>query len=445
MLNTNLIRKKRDGGILDSDEWQFLINSYCTGDVTDAQMAAMAMAICINGLTPDEISSLTCEMLASGTRLPRVSDRPRVDKHSTGGLGDKVSLILAPLIACVGCDVPMISGRGLGRTGGTLDKLEAIEGYRASMSIDESSKILKEVGAFIIGADEQIAPADRRLYALRDVTATVESVGLITASILSKKLAASLDALVMDVKVGSGGFMHTRDDAKELAESLVRVGGQSGLPTHAILSDMDQPLGVEASAAIGNAIEVNEAMEVMKQSDASGGENPLLDLTVALSASAVMQAGVFEDLKTADEQLREKLASGHVMERFEQMIRAQGGRLSGPIPLEQRRDYFAETDGCVAKINCPAIGDAIIASGGGRRSGGETLNHRVGIQTHVRIGDVVEKGQLLFSIFDDSDSIASSVQKSPEPWVTMADSPVPANKLILETIPPNTADNPDMT
>lgn len=435
MLCTTLIRKKRQGLTLDADEWQFLVRSYCDGGVTDAQMAAMAMAICIRGLTPEEISCLTSEMLASGTRLPRASDRPRVDKHSTGGLGDKVSLILAPLLASVDCDVPMISGRGLGRTGGTLDKLESIEGFQTSLSIEQSSKVLAEVGAFIIGADEKIAPADRRLYALRDVTATVESVGLITASILSKKLAASLDALVMDVKVGSGGFMPTRGEATELAESLVRVGGQAGMSTRAILSDMDQPLGVAFGAAIGNAIEVNEAIEVLSETDEDGAWNPLRELTIALSASALIQVGMFDDGAAAEKCLRERLASGQAMERFERMVNAQGGRLNGPLPLERQRDYFADQDGYVESINCPAIGDAIIAAGGGRKSGGESLNHRVGIRTCVRIGDEVEKGQLLFSVYDDSDSIADSIDATSEPWVTLTDFPVPANDLILETIP----------
>ncbi|MCM2372199.1 thymidine phosphorylase [Aporhodopirellula aestuarii] len=435
MLCTNLIRKKRFGKVLDADEWHFLIDSFCDGSVTDAQMAAMAMAICIRGLTPDEIFCLTNEMLASGTRLPRVSDRPRVDKHSTGGLGDKVSLILAPLLASLGCDVPMISGRGLGRTGGTLDKLEAIEGFQTSLSIEESSKVLAEVGAFIIGADERIAPADRRLYALRDVTATVESVGLITASILSKKLAASLDALVMDVKVGSGGFMPTHGEAIELAESLVRVGEQSGMPTRAILSDMDQPLGDAFGASIGNAIEVNEAIAVLSDQRSSELNSPVRELTIALSASALVQAGVMADLATAETKLRERLASGHAMERFEKMVVAQGGHLNGPLPVARRRDFLAERDGFVERINCPAIGDAIIAAGGGRKRGGEKLDHRVGIQTFVRVGDAVKKGQVLFAIFDDSDSIATSIQNASGPWVSLSETPVAARDLILESIP----------
>jgi len=434
MLCTHLIRKKRDGFSLDRDEWSFLIRSFCDGSVTDAQMAAMAMAICIRGLTPEETTCLTNEMLGSGTCLPRVSDRPRVDKHSTGGLGDKISLILAPLLASCGCDVPMISGRGLGRTGGTLDKLESIAGFQTSLSIEQSSEVLRQTGAFIIGADERIAPADRRLYGLRDVTATVESVGLITASILSKKLAASLDALVMDVKVGRGGFMPTREEATRLAESLVRVGGQAGLPTRAILSDMEQPLGHVGGAAIGNAIEVNEAIEVMKGggSGGGGGWSPVRELTIELAATSLMQTGLCESMEEAKRRLNERLDGGHVMQRFEQMVAAQGGRIEGELSLARRRDYRAHQDGYVESIDCPAIGDAIIAAGGGRRHGGESINHRVGIRTCVRVAEKVSEGQLLFSTFDDSNTMQQQIASSERPWVVLSESPVAAIELVLD-------------
>jgi pyrimidine-nucleoside phosphorylase/thymidine phosphorylase len=427
MLATTLIRIKRDGGTLDAEQWRFLIKSFCDGSVTEPQMAALAMAICLRGLTPEETSCLTTEMLASGTRLPRVTDRPRVDKHSTGGLGDKVSLILAPLLASVGCDVPMISGRGLGRTGGTLDKLESIAGFQTSLSIEQSSQVLREVGAFIVGADESIAPADRKLYALRDVTATVESVGLITASILSKKLAASLDALVMDVKVGSGGFMPTREQATELAESLVRVGGQSGLPTRAILSDMDQPLWNSNGAAIGNAIEVNEAVEVMNGTESMDTVSPVRELTIALATESLLQVGMFHDRAIAQAKLRDAISSGNAMERFERMVAAQGGRLDGPLSLAGRHDVYADRDGYVQTIDCPAIGDFIIAAGGGRRRGGEHLNHRVGVRTLVRMGDLVSKGQPLFSIFADS-------VPDPPAWIAISETPVAVSPMILASI-----------
>ncbi|WP_404304678.1 thymidine phosphorylase [Neorhodopirellula lusitana] len=430
MLCTNLIRQKRDGGELNAEQWKQLISGFCDGSVSREQMAAMAMAICIRGLSDQETAHLTAEMLGSGSRLPRVTDRPRVDKHSTGGLGDKVSLILAPLLAAAGCDVPMISGRGLGRTGGTLDKLESIDGFQTSLSIEQSSAVLRDVGAFIVGADESIAPADRSLYALRDVTATVESVGLITASILSKKLAASLDALVMDVKVGTGGFMPTLDEAESLATRIVQVAEKSGLPTTAVLSDMDQPLG----EAVGNAIEVNETIAILQNQP----RNPRLDsvrqLTIELAAHALVEVGKATDLDAGKRLLDGLIQNGRAYEVFEEMVTAQGGRLptavSGdPLRLERAQEITAASAGWVSHIDCPAIGDAIIMAGGGRRRGGEKLNHRVGVRMLVRIGDHVEKGQPLLRIHDDNTKMAS-----PETWIQISDVAVPASPLIIKTL-----------
>lgn len=426
MLCTQLIRQKRDGGQLDADQWHELIDGFCDGSVSQAQMAAMAMAICIRGLSSRETADLTAEMLASGTRLPRVTDRPRVDKHSTGGLGDKVSLILAPLLASAGCDVPMISGRGLGRTGGTLDKLEAIEGFQTSLSIDQSSDILKQVGAFIIGADDAIAPADRKLYALRDVTATVESVGLITASILSKKLAASLDTLVMDVKVGSGGFMPELKDARTLARSLVDVAAKSKLPTRAVLSDMDQPLG----GAIGNAIEVNESIRILRNEPLDERVATVRQLTVRLAAHPIVEVELAEDIEAAERILNQKLDSGHAMETFEKMVVAQGGRSSELIPLESEHVITSGSSGYVQKIDCPSIGDSVILAGGGRRRGDEKLNHRVGVEILVRIGDRVETGQPILKTYEDADSMQSQARS----WIHLSEKPVSAVPLILETI-----------
>lgn len=426
MLCTQLIRQKRDGGQLTTGQWRELIEGFCDGSVSQAQMAAMAMAICIRGLTSRETADLTAEMLGSGTRLPRVTDRPRVDKHSTGGLGDKVSLILAPLLASAGCDVPMISGRGLGRTGGTLDKLEAIEGFQTSLSINQSSDVLKRVGAFIIGADESIAPADRKLYALRDVTATVESVGLITASILSKKLAASLDTLVMDVKVGSGGFMPELKQARELAKSLVDVAAQSKLPTRAVLSDMDQPLG----QAIGNAIEVNESVAILRNESLNDRMDQVRDLTVRLAAHPLVAVGLAADIETAERLLNQKLDSGQAMEVFEMMVAAQGGRLEESLSLESETVITAKSSGYVQQIDCPSIGDAVIVAGGGRRRGDEELNHRVGVEILVRIGDQVENGQPLFNIFENADSMQTQARS----WVKLSEEPVPSLPLVIETI-----------
>ncbi|TWU03190.1 Thymidine phosphorylase [Neorhodopirellula pilleata] len=428
MLCTHLIRQKRDAGELTKDQWEFLIRGFCDGSVSPAQMAAMAMAICIRGLNSRETVDLTATMLASGTRLPRVTDRPRVDKHSTGGLGDKVSLVLAPLLAAVGCDVPMISGRGLGRTGGTLDKLEAIEGFETSLSIDQSSDVLRRVGAFIIGADESIAPADRKLYALRDVTATVESVGLITASILSKKLAASLDALTMDVKVGRGGFMPDVEQARELAGRLVEVAAGSHLPTNAILSDMNQPLG----EAIGNAIEVNEAIQILRGGTCNERVARVRDLTIRLAAQSLIAVDLAGGLEEAQQMLTRALDQGDAMERFERMITAQHGRLptSGILSLESRREWGAPVAGWVSRIDCEAIGDAIILAGGGRRRGGETLNHRVGIELMVQIGQRVEQGQPIIALHDDKNAMTPD----PTTWVTIEEAPKPMAHLIVEVI-----------
>ncbi len=329
MLVSSLLIKKREGHSLTDDEIRFLINGFCTGEVADYQMSALAMAICVRGMDGREITTLTSAMLDSGDRLPRLTggDQLRVDKHSTGGLGDKVSLILAPLLAACDLQVPMISGRGLGITGGTLDKLESIEGFRTQIGIEESSRILAQVGAFIIGADERIAPADRRLYALRDVTGTVESIPLITASILSKKLAASLDALVIDVKAGCGAFMRTAAEAGELAQSLVRVGKQAGLPTVALLTDMDQPLGT----AVGNAIEVQESIDVLR-----GAQGVVRELTIELCASLLLQTKSIDSIDAARRRLAELLDGGAAMERFEKMVHAQGGRLPKRFEIAPR-------------------------------------------------------------------------------------------------------------
>ena len=394
MLPASLLIKKRNGLELSDDEIRFLIEGFVQGTVADYQMSAFAMAVCLKGMTPRETATLTRAMLESGDRLPRkVSDetnRPRIDKHSTGGLGDKVSLILAPMLAECGADVPMISGRGLGLTGGTLDKLDAIPGYRSAMSIEESDRVLKDVGTFIVGASERVAPADRKLYSLRDVTGTVDSVPLITASILSKKLAASLDALVMDVKVGEAAFMTTLEDATDLSESLIRVGEQAGLPTSVIISDMDQPLG----QAVGNAIEVNEAIDVLQ----GNGPAEVRELSVELAANLLQTLDDYSTRDAAVVALEKTLDSGAAMERFERMVVAQGGKLSGKLPLAAEHKVLCKHSGYVASFDCRAIGRTVVAMGGGRRKVDDTIDPLVGIQVHARIGDSLEKGQPIFTV-----------------------------------------------
>ncbi len=402
MLASTLIVKKRNGDELEGNEIDFLIRGFCRGEVADYQMSAFAMAVCLNGMTPRETTRLTHAMLHSGEVLPRSAfdGPPRVDKHSTGGLGDKVSLILAPLLACCDVLVPMVSGRGLGLSGGTLDKLESIEGFRVEYSSEEATKLLDQTGAFIISANETLAPADRRLYALRDVTGTVESIPLITASILSKKLAASLDALVMDVKVGSGAFMKTIDQASSLANSLSKVGHQAGLPTTALITDMDQPLG----ETLGNAIEVNEAVEVLQ-----GKPGVVRDLTIELCAVLLKQAQVDSSLPAAKKRLEETLDSGQAMQRFEQMVQAQSGTWSGPLPVAQPHVITAEKSGSIAALDCQRLGQTIVALQGGRRQKGDRINHRIGIRVHHRIGDFVERDAPLLTLYCDKSDISEYV------------------------------------
>jgi pyrimidine-nucleoside phosphorylase len=388
MLPASLIAKKRDGGRLSEEEIQSLVDGFVRGDVADYQMAAMAMAICLRGMDAEETAALTTAMLHSGQCLPRSENGPpRVDKHSTGGLGDKISLILAPLLATCGVQVPMISGRGLGITGGTLDKLESIPGYSVQFELRDTPSLLQQAGCFIIGASLQIAPADRRLYALRDVTGTVESVALITASILSKKLAASLDALVMDVKCGNGAFMHSLDRAQELAASLMSTGQAAGLPVRALITDMEQPLG----RAVGNAIEVNESLDVL----AGAGPAEVRELTLQLAAEALVMTGVSVDPQAGYALAATHLDDGSARERFEQMVVAQGGSLKGPLPLHQARPIYPQQAGTLAEIDCRAIGESIVALGGGRRQVGDSIDHRVGLDVRARIGDAVAPDQPL--------------------------------------------------
>ena len=426
MLAASLLIKKRRGENLSDEEIRFLIDGFCDGSVADYQMSALAMAICLRGMTSRETATLTHAMLQSGDQLPRVQsnhgDRPRLDKHSTGGLGDKVSLILAPMLAVCGIDVPMISGRGLGLTGGTLDKLEAIEGFQTQLSIDESSAVLKQVGAFIVGASERIAPADRKLYALRDVTGTVDSVPLITGSILSKKLAANIDALVMDVKVGQGAFMQTVDDALELSESLIRVGEAAGLPTSVIMSDMDQPLG----AAVGNAIEVNESIDVLQGS----GPIEVRELSIELAANLLIDAKLCADRAQAINKLSDTLQDGSAFEKFNQMVSAQGGVIDGELPLSTRHDVVARESGFVDSVDCIAIGNTVVAMGGGRQRVEDIIDPSVGVHVHARIGDRIEKGQCLVSAYTEDAQHLNRLESA----ISISPNKVPPRPLILKRL-----------
>lgn len=391
MLASAIIANKRDGQSLSRAEIEFMIDGFVSAAVPDYQMSAWAMAVLCRGMDTREISDLTECMLNSGIRLQPATDRPRVDKHSTGGLGDKTSLVLAPLLACCDLDVPMLSGRGLGITGGTLDKLEAFSGYRCDLNATEIDQQLKSLGCVITGTTPEITPADRKLYSLRDVTATVPSIALITASIMSKKLAESLDALVLDVKFGSGAFMRDRVDAEQLAESLVSTGNQMHVPTQAIISDMNQPLG----RMVGNACEVNESLDILR----GAGPKETRDLTLHLCASLLVASGKVTQTQEALDLLVAKLDSGQALRRFQQMVEHQSGKFVDYLPLANESVFASPTNGRLMQFDGQLIGQAVIELGGGRRKLSDRIDHQVGLEMLARLGDTVSAGQPLIRIF----------------------------------------------
>lgn len=381
-----IIALKRDGAELAAGQLRALVDGFVDGTVPDYQMSAFAMAVYFQGMSDDETISLTKLMLESGVSLNWETGTPVVDKHSTGGVGDKVSLVLAPLLAACDVRVPMISGRGLGPTGGTLDKLESIPGFRTDYSIAQLQAVVDNVGCVITGATQDLVPADRKLYALRDVTATVPSIPLITASILSKKLAESLDALVLDVKFGSGAFMKTADDAKELAKTLVKVGNHFGVSTTAFLTNMNQPLG----QMCGNSLEVIEAIECLQGS----GPDDLRELTLTLGDNLLSQAGI----EGVD--LSQLLDSGRAFEKFSDMVSAQGGSLKEPLLVAEPSNVVeSKTGGFVTAIDTEAIGRLVIELGGGRKQMSDPIDHAVGLQMLVKIGDQIDCDQPLARVF----------------------------------------------
>ncbi|HLS59409.1 MAG TPA: thymidine phosphorylase [Paracoccaceae bacterium] len=395
MLAQEVIRRKRDGETLAPEEIRFLIEGLITGRVSECQAAAFAMAICLRGMVLSERVALTEAMRDSGNVLRWDLPGPVVDKHSTGGIGDNVSLMLAPALAACGAYVPMIAGRGLGHTGGTLDKLDAIPGYESQPDSETLRRVVAETGCAIVGPTEDLAPADRRLYAIRDVTGTVESIDLITASILAKKLAAGLDALVLDVKTGSGAFMETLEDARNLADSLVDVANAVGCPTRALITDMNEPL---ASAA-GNALEVANAARFLR-GDAIDGR--LWDVTVALGGELLALAGIEADPAAGAERIAAAFASGAAAERFDRMVAALGGPVGFLDAWEQhltRAPLMAEVTateaGFVTAIDGRELGYAVIVLGGGRRRSGDRIDHRVGLDALLGLGAAVEAGDAL--------------------------------------------------
>jgi pyrimidine-nucleoside phosphorylase len=392
-----LNQKKRDGGELSDAEIRDLVAGVVDASVSDAQLGAFLMAVCCRGMTVAETTSLTLAMRDSGQVLD-LSAIPgrKVDKHSTGGVGDKVSLLLAPLVASCGVPVPMISGRGLGHTGGTIDKLHAIPGYRTDLARDEFLLVLRECGYVMAGASKEIAPADARMYATRDVTGTVESIPLITASILSKKLAAGIDALVMDVKCGRAAFMRTRAQAEALTQSLVATGRAAGKDVVARITDMDTPLG----HAVGNALEVHETVECLR----GRGPKDLVELTLALGAEMLVLGGKAKDTRDARGQLEQALASGRALERFRANVTRQGGDaafLEHPERLGRAQvilEVTSERDGRVTDIDPLAIGIAAMDLGAGRRQPGDAIDPVVGIVVRKKLGDAVRRGEPLATI-----------------------------------------------
>jgi pyrimidine-nucleoside phosphorylase/thymidine phosphorylase len=397
MRAVDLVQKKRDGAELKREEIEFFVERYTKGEIPDYQAAAFLMAVFFKGMTGAETVALTEAMMRSGEVL-RFDELPgpKVDKHSTGGVGDKTSLILAPLAAACGVYVPMISGRGLGHTGGTLDKLEAIPGFRVSLSLREFRSVLAKCGLGLIGQTPELAPADRKLYALRDVTATVESRPLISASIMSKKMAEGVDALVLDVKTGDGAFMQRYEDSKALAETMVAIGRGMGRKLAALITDMDQPLG----RYVGNALETHECIESLK----GRGPDDLVSLSLELAAWMLKLAGTAPSLEAARARLREALESGAGLRKFQEVIELQGGDprvCDDPLRLPRAREIVelrADQDGHLTKIHCRAVGRAAMLLGAGRETVKSAIDPAVGIVLHKKVGDGVARGEPLATL-----------------------------------------------
>jgi thymidine phosphorylase len=385
----DLIISKREKQDLSKEAIDWLIENYTAGVVADEQMSAMAMAILLNGMNGREIKDLTMAMIASGERLNFESlGVPTTDKHSTGGVGDKITLPLAPLVAVFGVAVPQLSGRGLGHTGGTLDKLESIPGWRANLSNEEMTRQLAEVGAVICAAGSGLAPADKKLYALRDVTGTVEAIPLIASSIMSKKIAEGTGSLVLDVKVGSGAFMKDFARARQLAEVLVQLGKDAGVNTSALLTDMSTPLGLK----VGNALEVEESVDVL----AGGGPSDVIEITIALATEMLNLAGV------KDVDVAAALKDGRAMDKWRAMISAQGGDPDAKLPVaKETQTVLAESDGVISELDALAVGLASWRLGAGRARKEDPVQFGAGVTLHAQLGDTVKKGAPLYTLHTD--------------------------------------------
>jgi pyrimidine-nucleoside phosphorylase len=417
----DVIRRKRDGGELSSGDIESLVNAYTRGDIPDYQVSAWLMAVVLRGMTRAETAALTDAMLHSGEVLD-LSSLPvkKVDKHSTGGVGDKTSLVLAPLAAAAGVAVPMISGRGLGHTGGTLDKLEAIPGFNVNLSVAQFRRVLETCGCAMIGQTAEIAPADRELYALRDVTGTVESPYLICASIMSKKLAEGIDALVLDVKTGSGAFMKNEKDAAFLADLMVETGERMGKRVVALITDMDQPLG----CMVGNALEVIEVVEVLR----GQGPEDLRQLCLELAGWMLHLGGVADTVAAGKQQSEKLIASGKALERFRQMVELQGGdprAIDDPRKLPQSSSKLivsSSRNGYLSSLQCEQLGTACVILGGGRERKEDSVDPAVGIVLHKKVGDPVAMGEPLATIHYNSETRATLARQLIEQSYQITDS-----------------------
>jgi len=428
----DVIRHKRDGLELNHDEIEGLVHAYTVGDVPDYQVSAWLMAVVLRGMTRGETAALTEAMLHSGEVLDLSSmPQKKVDKHSTGGVGDKTSLVLAPLVAAAGIAVPMISGRGLGHTGGTLDKLEAIPGFNVNLPVAEFRRVLETCGCAMVGQTPEIAPADRKLYALRDVTGTVESPYLICASIMSKKLAEGIDALLLDVKTGSGAFMKKEKDAAFLAELMVETGERMGKQVVALITDMDQPLG----KMIGNALEVMEVVEILR----GHGPEDLRELCLHLAGWMLQLGGVSNTVAEGTQLSTQLISSGKALEKFKQMIELQGGD-SGVIDdasrlsqAKSRADVFSPTAGFVASMQCEQIGTACVILGGGRERKEDSVDPAVGIVLHKKVGDPVSAQEPLATIHYNSPPRAQEAARLISRSIQVGDA-VPAKRPLIHRV-----------
>jgi thymidine phosphorylase len=418
----DIIRTKRDGGALGPAQIDWTIDAYTRGAIADEQMAALNMAILLNGMDRTEISRWTAAMIASGERMDfSPLGRPTADKHSTGGVGDKITLPLAPLVAVFGVAVPQLSGRGLGHTGGTLDKLESIPGWRAQLDNDAIMHQLGDVGAVICAAGSGLAPADRKLYSLRDVTGTVEAIPLIASSIMSKKIAEGTDSLVLDVKVGSGAFMKDEAQARELARTMVALGQDAGVNTVALLTNMDTPLGLTA----GNAIEVEESVEVL----AGGGPADVVELTVRLAEEMLACAGVRDADPSA------ALRDGRAMDVWNRMITAQGGDPHAALPTARESDVVrAPASGVLTGLDALAVGVAAWRLGAGRARKEDAVQAGAGVRLHAKPGDTVQAGEPLMTLLTDTPEKFERAHEALESAVTVAAEAAPVKPLVLDRI-----------